>query len=127
MEFISNADRLQSASAPRGGGGLRHDITTFSGEEQYAELDAYLAFRHPEIGYCLRQVLTLAILNGARGAAFYAALVHGTAVGRRDLRRSHSDADTLLARLKASYGVFLAGGIQRPFDDFSVVGSGGSW
>ena len=107
--------------------GLRRDITTFSGEEEYAELDAYLAFRHPEIGHCLRQVLTLAILSGARGAAFYAALVYGTAIGRRDPRRSHSDADTQLARLKECYGVFWAGGVQRPSDASSVVGSGGSW
>ena len=53
--------------------GLTRDITTFGGEEEYAELEAYLAFRHPEIDHCLRQALTLAVLSGAREAAFYAA------------------------------------------------------
>ena len=70
--------------------GLTRDITTFGGEEVYTELDAYLAFRHPEIDHCLRQALTLSILSEA---AFYAALVRGTAAGSQDPRRSHRDAD----------------------------------
>ena len=106
--------------------GLTSDIATFGGEEEYAELDSYLAFRHPEIDHRHRQALTLAILSGAREAAFYAALVRETAVGSQDSRLSHRDADAQLARLQACYGVFLAGGVQRYSDTASVVGAGGS-
>ena len=52
---------------------LTRDITTYGGEESYAELDDYLGHRHPDIQYNLRQALTLAILSGAREAAMYAA------------------------------------------------------
>ena len=68
----------------------------------------------------------LAILSSAREAAFYVALVRGTAVCR-DPRRSHRDADVRLARLQVGFGVFWAGGDQRPSDTSSVVGLGGSW
>ena len=48
------------------------DITTFGGEESYAELDAFLSHRHPNLHHHLRQTLILAILRGAREAAMYA-------------------------------------------------------
>ena len=85
--------------------GLTRDITNYGGEE-YAELDAYLAFRHSEIDHCLRQALTLVILSGVCEAAFYADLVRGTTAGKRDPRCSHRDAAAQLARLQAGYGVF---------------------
>ena len=107
--------------------GLICDITTFVGEEEYAELDTYFAFRHFEIDHCLRQALTLAILIGAREAAFYAALVRGTAAGSRDPRRSHRDADARVVRLQAGYGTFWDDGVRRASDTASVFGSGGSW
>ena len=106
--------------------GLTRDITTF-GSEEYAEMDAYLAFREHEIDHYLRQAMTLAILSGAREAAFYTALVRRSAAGSRDPRRSHRDADAQLARLQAGCGIFWVGGVQRPSETSSVVGSGGSW
>ena len=106
--------------------GLTRDITTFGGEE-YAELDTHLAFRNPEIDHYLRQALTLGHPARRPEATFYAALVRGTAAGSRDPRRSHRDTDAQLACLQEGYGVFWAGGAQRPSDTSSVVGSGGSW
>ena len=106
---------------------LTRDITTYGGEESYAELDDYLRHGHPDIQYHLRQALTLAILNGARKAAMYAARLRRPSGGRPFVGWSYQEVEKQLAQLEGGYETFWGGDPRRDSSAISLLGSSSSY
>lgn len=96
-------------------------------EESYAELDAYLSHRHPDVQHHLRQTLNLAILSGAREVAMYEAHLRRSSGGRPFVGWSYQEAEEQLHRLEGGYEAFWGGTPRHDLGASSLFGSDGSY